>query len=92
MDYIMALDFEEGIDLIYKAHEKEQEKYAWDLYVSGYPFMTENNSMTFSEFKKRLLVDIPRARWKENEIENKSNEDLIHELSMINAAGKEEKE
>ncbi len=92
MDYIMALEFEEGIDFLNKAEEKELDRIAWDLYIAQYPYMNEENFVTFNEFKERFSVQAPMIQrvGKTAVPETKlSDSELIEELSRINTAGKE---
>ena len=79
-----------------RAQERELERTAWDLYVSQYPFMTENNFRTFSEYKQNFSTDIPvsvlsqlRDRNKLKSNSKQTKEELLSELNQINAAAKE---
>lgn len=48
----MRLDYLLGIDLCNKALEKEQEKRAWDIWLTRYPNMTDKTFVPFDEFFK----------------------------------------
>lgn len=49
---MLNLSFEEGIELIQKAIEKQAEERAFQLYVARYPWMTEKDFIPFEEFYK----------------------------------------
>lgn len=49
---MLNLSFEEGIELIQKAIEKQAEERAFQLYVACYPWMTEKDFIPFEEFYK----------------------------------------
>jgi hypothetical protein len=47
---ILEMDIEEGIELILRAYEKRSEERAFQLYLTKYPWMNEENYMPFEEF------------------------------------------
>lgn len=40
--------------LLYKAHEKQEKQQAWEIWLTKYPNMTENDYVSFNEFWKKL--------------------------------------
>jgi len=44
------LDFEDGLKLMHKAEEKDQEDRAWSIWVALRPNMTKENFIPFSEY------------------------------------------
>lgn len=70
----MNLDF--SIDLIIYALEKEQEKIAWDLWITLYPKMLTGKLefVSFEEFKNKL--------YKKN-YTNKSYQEIEEEMDKV---------
>jgi hypothetical protein len=62
--------------LIEKAREKEREGRMWEEYLSIRPNMTQENFMTYSDFKDKLYIN-PVKR------SNKSKDDIIKNAQRI---------
>jgi len=54
MNFIMKQDPQTGIDLMVKAMEKQREQRTWQLWVSIYPNMGEDNFIKYEEFKDQV--------------------------------------
>lgn len=68
----MDLDF--SIDLIVYAFKKDIEQTAWELWISKYPWMDEENFISFDEFKAGLF---------EREHTEISYEDIENEMDRV---------
>lgn len=86
MNYIMSLEYEEGIELMELAAEKEKEDVAWDLYKHIYPMMSEDNYQSFEQFKSAYIVNPLSSTYTSNSYI--SDEDLLKEVNAINNAAK----
>lgn len=53
LKYLMAMDFDECLELFREATEIKQERRQWELYCSAYPHYTEKNFMTFEQFYQK---------------------------------------
>lgn len=87
----MDLEFEEGIEFLNKAEEKELDRIAWDLYRAQYPYMNEENFISFNQFRERFSAQRPMIQRPgkvtavpETQL---TDQELIEELSRINTAG-----
>lgn len=68
------MDIEDFIQIVKKAFEKQSENKAWELYLTRYANMTEEDYIPFDEFYK------PQVN---QEIENKSEADILAEVKQI---------
>lgn len=59
IDYILTMEVENGVAFIKKAFEKEDEDKMWARYLVDYRNMTEDNFMTFNQYKKMLTTPPP---------------------------------
>ena len=65
----------DGIELINKAREKEQEQKVWDMWISLYPNMDKKSFMPFSEFyKKQITLIVPDKKIPKSDILEKAEE------------------
>lgn len=69
----MGMNVEDGAELIVKAIEKRDEERAWQLYLTKYPYMTEEDYIPFDTFYNP-------NRGKE---ESKSAEDILEEVKKL---------
>ena len=58
IEYVNNMFWVDGIELIHKAREKEQEEKVWDMWISLYPNMDKKSFMPFSEFHKKQVTPI----------------------------------
>ena len=68
--YILSLDFLEGLELIVESFKKEKEERIWQLYVSKYPLMNQDNFISYEEFLNTLYPEY---------LNNLSNQEISHE-------------
>lgn len=54
----MHMPYDVAIKVIAKGREKEADERLWDQYVSLYPYMNQDNFMTFEDFKKECVKPI----------------------------------
>lgn len=72
-DYVLKLSVNQTTKLLIKAVEKQSEEKAWQLYLSKYPYMSEENYVPFEKFYNP-------QRGKE---EAKSAEDILAEVKKL---------
>lgn len=70
---IMQIDAATGIELIKKAYLEESKERAWQVYLTQYPYMTEESFITFEDYFKRLTAP-PDTR---------TTEDILGEISEL---------
>ena len=68
--YVLSLDFLEGLELIVESFKKEKEERVWQLYVSKYPLMNQDNFISYEDF---LDTSYPEY------LNNLSSQDISHE-------------
>lgn len=56
IEYILNLEFYDGVAFILKAIEVEKDDKLWDLYIEKYKFMNKDNFISFDDFKRNLDV------------------------------------
>jgi hypothetical protein len=75
IDYILELNYINGIELINKAREKESERSAWEMWLTLYPNMDKKNFIPFSKFyQKQTEPQIRKATLTNEEIIAKNEE------------------
>jgi len=52
LEEINDMPLDDGVQLIVKAKEKQEEQRAWDLYLTKYSYMDENTYIPFEDFFK----------------------------------------
>lgn len=82
IDYVMNLDFQDGIDLINKATEKVDEERHWDVWLIMYTNMTEQTYKSFDEWYK----DGKRDQLQAVEFKKQSTEDVLEMVAKIKEA------
>jgi len=57
IEHILSLPFEEGIEIIEKSQEKQQEDLLWQRWLAIYPYMETGvlNFISFNDYKGKLL-------------------------------------
>lgn len=55
INYILSMEFDEGIKFILKAFEKELEERLWDRWLVDYRHMDEKNFIDFEKYKNMNL-------------------------------------
>ena len=78
IEYINNLSWQDGIRLINKAVEKNNEQRLWNLYCTIYPNMDEKTFMSFEKFKKPSETKVEN---KATEI--KTNDDAIEKAEAV---------
>ena len=71
------MEWKDGLELINKALEKEEEQKDWEVWISIYPDMTEKNFISFRDY-----------RIKKNSPPKKEKEKLTNEQIIANAESK----
>ncbi len=69
----MHMPYQDALKVIAKGREDDFEKRLWDQYVSIYPYMNDDNFISFEEFKNKAVKPVEPARTKEDvlgEVEN----------------------
>lgn len=74
MSYVLTLPINNISRLLTRAYESKNEKKAWDLYLTKYPFMTQEDLITFEEFYKPGKI---------NKVENKSETEILIDVKKI---------
>lgn len=54
----MHMPYDVALRVIAKGREKESDERLWSQYVSLYPYMNQDNFMTFEDFKKECVKPI----------------------------------
>lgn len=62
----MRMPYQDALRIIAKGREKDFEKRLWDQYVSIYPYMNEENFISFEEFKDKTVKPVESTRTKED--------------------------
>jgi hypothetical protein len=57
IEHILSLPFEEGIEIIEKSQEKQQEELLWQRWLAIYPYMEigKLKFMSFNDYKYKLV-------------------------------------
>jgi hypothetical protein len=55
--YIMDMNWQDGFNVIAKAHRKETEEKAWQMWLMKYINMTKDSFIPFSEFYKKITEE-----------------------------------
>jgi hypothetical protein len=57
IEHILSLPFEEGIEIIEKSQEKQQEDLLWQRWLAIYPYMETGKLkfMSFNDYKDKLV-------------------------------------
>ncbi|HSQ88100.1 hypothetical protein [Romboutsia sp.] len=69
------MSWENAIELINKAYEKDFENKAFSIWLTKYPYMDENNFISFEEYKKNFMQPTTNTL--------SSIEDTLKEVSEI---------
>ena len=72
----MDLEWEDGLDIVEKAHREEINSRFWEAYLMKYQHMDESNYMDFEEFK-----DLGRKE--ESKLYNRTPEEVIEYAENI---------
>jgi len=74
IEYVLNINWVDGINLINKAIEKTVEQKDWDLYKAIYPNMDKKTFITFKDFVKKKEVVTPKQEKSDDEILQKAEE------------------
>lgn len=77
VEYILNLYFEEGLELIKKAFEREVEKRTWDRWLVDYQRMTKDDFVPFDEYLSKVMT------YQSQPIIQISAEDLLTKAEQI---------
>lgn len=69
----MHMPYQDALRVIAKGREKDFEKRLWDQYVSIYPYMNDDNFISFEDFRSKTVKPVEPSRTKEdvlNEVED----------------------
>lgn len=55
IDYILKLEFQEALELVKKAYEKDFEARLWEKWLVDYRNMDEKTFISFEDYKKKIL-------------------------------------
>jgi len=78
----MSLDVDEFVRLINKSLEKQEERKAWEMWLTLYPNMNKKNFMPFSEF----------FNMQKQTISKRPKEDILEEAERIRASVRDKAE
>ena len=83
VEYILNLPFEEGIEIIEKSQEKQQEDLLWQRWLTIYPYMEigKLNFISFGDYKGKLLS-------KKFKVTNISKEEIKEDIGKVIASYK----
>lgn len=62
----MHMPYRDALRVIAKGREKDFEQRLWNQYVSIYPYMNEENFISFEEFKDKTVKPVEPTRTKED--------------------------
>lgn len=69
IEYILNLPIGEGLRLVEKAYYEESKDRVWELYLTWYPFMGEDNFISFADYLAELMPQKTDTRTSEQIIE-----------------------
>lgn len=78
----MSLDIEDFVGLAAKAIDNREEAKAWDMWLTRYPYMTQENYIPFNQFYQK----------QSQPISNRSDEEILKESLEIRRRAKMRKE
>ncbi|WP_054028135.1 hypothetical protein [Bacillus sp. FJAT-28004] len=84
IDYVLQMDVEAGIEQINKVYEMESKQQSWEMYLTRYANMTQENYVSFDDFyKPKQTVSPPQSK--------KTKQEILDDAESILAAfrGKE---
>lgn len=81
---VLDLDIETGAELIQEAYKKQLDKKLWDMWLTKYPWMDEENYMSFEDFKDEMMDQ-------ENQPQKLSRNEIIEQSERIIALWKNSK-
>lgn len=55
-NYIFNLKFDDGLKVIAEGYKRRTDDKLWAQYCTAYPYMTEENFITFEQFKKEAYA------------------------------------
>lgn len=76
MDHINKMPLSFGCKVIFRELEKKEESKAWEMWLTLYPKMNNENFMPFSEYLRKL----------KNPISQRPKEDILAEAEAIRAS------
>ena len=81
IDFVMELQYKDGVSLIEKSFEKVIEKQCWDMWISLYPNFNKSNFLPFSEFmkKQRTPQSKPKSITKEEILKQAEEIKRLHQ-------------
>lgn len=62
IDRICDMHWQNGIQIIRKASEKENDDKLWQIWLMAYPHMPEDKQETFLDFKSRVMTVAPKKK------------------------------
>lgn len=75
----MKMDWDDGINLINKAIEKNREEKEWDMWVQLYPHMNKENFISFEKFRTKNVKEYVNKK----QMTDKEILEQMEELRMI---------
>lgn len=78
IEFILNTPFEIGFNHIKKAWDQERDKKIWQMWLTLYPNMSQDNFISYEDFKDSLL--------KEPERKVQSDADMLIMARILNAA------
>lgn len=78
IDYILNKNYDDGFELMKIAHEKDIEDKLWQQWLTKYPYMTEEDFVSFEEFKNYFIKDE-----EETKVENLNKEQIFDKVEDI---------
>lgn len=76
VDYMLNLNYKDGLEFIFKAYEKELEDRLWDRWLVDYRWMNESNFVSFEDYKNKNSSSL-------NKVENISKEAIEEKVREI---------
>lgn len=58
-NFVMKLPYKRIVDLLIKSRERKNKSDAWDMWLSRYPNMTQENFESFTDYYKRVTTPQP---------------------------------
>lgn len=65
IDTILKLPYEDAVELVVKARERQRDERLWQMWLTLYPNMNKETWQSFSEFKERSLITVSKKPTKD---------------------------
>lgn len=75
------MPFVKAHKIVVKAHEKEREAKQWDLYLTKYPWMTDDDFVSFEDFRR--YIDAKTIKRKQKKMVAEKPENILADVKNI---------